>query len=841
MSVKLKLIVLFIIIKLIPLLLITYIAIKGSLKLNEYFNSNTKTLYEETKNIIKSTSEEAISNSIKSLDKKSQKNLEKISALLAKNIASFLYERDKDLLFLSQTPINQKILQAFFNSKTRAIIIEDEYFYNDKTNKWEKKEAKIKEKQEKAINKYNINKFNIIQKANFKKKIIPLYKEITYFNLQGKELYKVSSINKEKLDISKKYNTYVKAENYFKEIQNLKKNEIYVSDVIGASVRSNIIGTFTRQKAEKAGIEFKPKNHGFAGLENPKGKKFEGIIRFVTPIFKDNKKVAYLSLALDHEHIMQFTDKFINPLEDEISQDIANASNGNYAFMWDYKGRNISHPRDYFITGFDHNTGQRIPPWLSQEIQEAFEKSKEKDLNEFLKTYPTFDNQSLKKKANLKQLRQKGEVGLDCRYLNFAPQCGGWMQVTKDGGYGSFVIFWSNVWKLTTAASIPYYTGKYKNSKRGFGFVTIGANLEEFHKAATKTKENIDVVLNKQSNIMETKIKDNAKSIANLISNLMDELLSFSILLILFIILIAIYTSNYISKRIDNLIKGTKEFAKNNLDYRIEITSKDEIGKLEESFNQMAIDLKREKEELEENERLMFHQSKMAAMGEMLENIAHQWRQPLSLISSASSSLILKKELSILEEDELVDSLDSIKNSTEYLSNTIDDFRTFFNPNKEMEKFNIINTIEKTLLIVKSKLAKNDVKIIKDYKDKYEISGFENELIQVIINILNNSQDAFELNKIKEKLIFISIKEEDSYLILKIKDTANGIPRDIIDRVFEPYFTTKHKAQGTGIGLYMSMQIITKNMKGQLSVENQSFKYKEQSFSGAEFTIRLPL
>ena len=91
---------------------------------------------------------------------------------------------------------------------------------------------------------------------------------------------------------------------------------------------------------------------------------------------------------------------------------------------------------------------------------------------------------------NMKQLKELGNVGLDCRYLNFAPQCEGWMQVTQNGGYGSFVINWSGVWKLTTAAAIPYYTGQYANSKRGFGFVTIGASVDDFHAAANETKKN---------------------------------------------------------------------------------------------------------------------------------------------------------------------------------------------------------------------------------------------------------------------------------------------------------------------------------------------------------------
>ncbi|PHO08561.1 two-component sensor histidine kinase, partial [Malaciobacter canalis] len=229
-----------------------------------------------------------------------------------------------------------------------------------------------------------------------------------YFDINGKEIYKVSQIEKKLLDISQKKNTYVNSEDYFKKIKDLKKGQIYVSNVIGQSVKTNIIGTFTKNKAKKANIAFEPQNHGYAGKENPNGKRFEGIIRFVTPVYKKDKKVGYVSLALDHEHIMQFTDT-VNPVDKNPIQDIADASVGNYAFMWDYKGRNISHPRDYSIVGYDPKTGEQTMPWLSEDVAKKYYASK-KDINEFLKDYPKFEEQSLKKKPNMRQLIEDGNV-----------------------------------------------------------------------------------------------------------------------------------------------------------------------------------------------------------------------------------------------------------------------------------------------------------------------------------------------------------------------------------------------------------------------------------------------
>ncbi|RXK12018.1 two-component sensor histidine kinase, partial [Malaciobacter mytili LMG 24559] len=129
---------------------------------------------------------------------------------------------------------------------------------------------------------------------------------ITYFDLKGQEIYKISQIDKKLKDISKKTNTYVNSEEYYKEINKLKKEEIYVSDVIGESLKTKIIGRFTKESAKKAGIEFEPERYAYAGKENPVGKEFEGIVRFVTPVYKAEKKVGYVSVALDHKHIMQF-------------------------------------------------------------------------------------------------------------------------------------------------------------------------------------------------------------------------------------------------------------------------------------------------------------------------------------------------------------------------------------------------------------------------------------------------------------------------------------------------------------------------------------------------------
>ena len=245
--------------------------------------------------------------------------------------------------------------------------------------------------------------------------------------------------------------------------------------------------------------------------------------------------------------------------------------------------------------------------------------------------------------------------------------------------------------------------------------------------------------------------------------------------------------------------------------------------------------------ELIEKQKIIAHQSKMAAMGEIIENISHQWRQPLSVISTASSGIKFNKEMGLLSDELLLDSVDNITNSAQYLSSTINDFRNFFSKNKKSVLFDLPITVEKAIGLINPIFTDKKIKIIQNIQD-IQIYGIDNELMQVFLNIFNNSIDAFEEEKFNyEKLIIIDIYKEDEKVVINIKDNAGGIPKNIIERIFEPYFTTKHQSQGTGIGLYMSFEIITNHMGGELFVKNSSFTLDMKKYEGAEFTIKFPI
>ena len=244
----------------------------------------------------------------------------------------------------------------------------------------------------------------------------------------------------------------------------------------------------------------------------------------------------------------------------------------------------------------------------------------------------------------------------------------------------------------------------------------------------------------------------------------------------------------------------------------------------------------------EEKNRILIQQSRMASMGEMLENIAHQWRQPLSTISVCASGMELKKEMDMLSDEDFYRSLNHIKQSTSYLSNTIDDFRNFFSRDKVLNKIELSNLINRTFDLVAPTFSKHQINVVKEL-DNIEFYSLENELIQVIMNILVNAKDALKekLSEDDTRLIFTEIKKTDSEIVIIIRDNATGIRDDVIDKIFEPYFTTKHKSNGTGIGLYMSKILTEKHLKGDIQVRNVNFEYENKTYKGAEFTIILPI
>jgi signal transduction histidine kinase/anti-sigma regulatory factor (Ser/Thr protein kinase) len=319
----------------------------------------------------------------------------------------------------------------------------------------------------------------------------------------------------------------------------------------------------------------------------------------------------------------------------------------------------------------------------------------------------------------------------------------------------------------------------------------------------------------------------------NIIHTKITEL--YTNIFMIFIIIIALAT--FLSVRLSKSTK--KEF--NN--YSKQLISMNEIleKKVEERTKELHLINtsleERIEAELNKNrvqELKLLEQSKFVQMGEMIGNIAHQWRQPLSVISVVSSGLQFKIQSDSFDKDDGVKQLETLNTNAQYLSETIDQFRDFIKEKREEKVIIVQERIDQVLDILDASFTNNFITIKKDinYEEPIKIKLVLGELSQIIINILNNAKDALLHKAEEDKWVAIKCIQKDGIAIISIEDNAGGIPDDIMPKIFDPYFTTKHQSQGTGIGLYMSKSIIEHNLKGKLYVTNTQ--------NGARFVIEVP-
>jgi len=360
------------------------------------------------------------------------------------------------------------------------------------------------------------------------------------------------------------------------------------------------------------------------------------------------------------------------------------------------------------------------------------------------------------------------------------------------------------------------------------------------------------------------------------LESMYEQFFILATIMIITLLIVSFLIAKMVSKPIVNLEAISEEIYNGDLSKRVKIETSDEIGKLSLTFNKMIdrleksqYELKESHNELEERVRqrtdelenkskqleelndnlenrvfdeikkrqkqedLLIQQSKLASMGEMIGNIAHQWRQPLNALGLVVQNIQITYLMDELDDKFIDKSIKKANFLTSSMSKTIDDFRNFFKPNKEITDFSLDESIKNSLSLISSTFKYNGINI--DYKVSEDINviGFPNEFSQVILNILTNSKDALVDNKTINPKVSLEIKKCDKYGCVTIRDNAGGIAKDIIEKVFEPYFTTKDEGKGTGIGLYMSKIIIEKNMNGKVHVSNIK--------NGAEFKVSVPL
>ncbi|WP_347248357.1 ATP-binding protein [Zoogloea sp.] len=831
-----KLIGIFVVIKVVPLLLLAVLAWGMAQRLGEAVSHQAETMAETMLATIKAVGDEATGDAIAALDDKSREAIERLTTDTARAVAAFLYDRDADVLQAARVEPTEGAYRDFLVHRTRMLYRHGAWKLAEDRTRWE---PAMPETWDEALAADPKNALPDNAKAFSARppeylgqgERRPLFVEMSFVDLKGRERVKVTTgdlTSRELRDISRPEETFVKAERYWPALRSLKPGEIHVSEVIGAYVGSRVIGPYLPATAEKAGIAFAPETSAYAGTENPVGKPFRAIVRWATPVSRGGKVVGYVTLALDHDHIRQFTDR-IKPTDARYTP-ISDAIVGNYAFMWDHHSRAISHPRDYFIPGYDPATGEPVTPWLDQSLYEAWQASG-KPSREFLETVPPFDKQSLKKKPAAAMVKA-GTVALDCRYLNFSPQCAGWNQLTEQGGSGSFVIFFSGLWKLTTAAAIPYYTGQYGGSRRGFGFVTIGANVDDFHRAATESAKRIGLTIAERDETFQAQRAGLLEAIEHNLAQTAAALSLSTLLMVVLVIVVAIWMAQFITRRITNMIHGLGQFQQGDLSHRLEVRSADEMGQLARSFNSMADEVQLSFTRSEEARARAEEANKLKS--DFLASMSHELRTPLNGILGYSELLQL----------ELID------------------------PEKQLYAATIHNSGQHLLDIVNDllDLAKIEAGRIELKLQPQEVVGLANELTgthrahaqtkglgltlsveegvpasvvmdvqrvrQILNNLLNNAIKFTDNGRID-----MVVRVEGSKLAFDVSDTGRGIPRECQDQIFEKFrqldqFVTREH-EGTGLGLALAREL-AHLLGGDITVDSRLGE-------GSTFTLYLPL
>jgi signal transduction histidine kinase len=287
---------------------------------------------------------------------------------------------------------------------------------------------------------------------------------------------------------------------------------------------------------------------------------------------------------------------------------------------------------------------------------------------------------------------------------------------------------------------------------------------------------------------------------------------------------------------IKNATKVLENIEEGNLGTRLtKDTNNEALNELKFMINNMIDNLEfKIQEEINkrlEQEQILIQQSKLASMGEMIGNIAHQWRQPLAQISAIHMNMKVTYDFDKFTKEYMEMKIKEANKLTSYMSQTISDFQNFFKPQGEKEIFSIEKACKDAYFILESSLKYHGIEVSFSITEDATIFGYKNEYSQVILNILSNAKDILLERRIQKPKIDIEIKNGNNYALVKIKDNAGGVDSSIIDKIFEPYFTTRHQTQGTGIGLYMSKNIIERNMNGYINVTNVE--------EGALFTVKV--
>lgn len=764
-----KILLSFLCLSIIPLVLAGYFAIRTVRDLGSSALKNTEDMGQSVLESTKGIQAFATKESVEQLDKKSTENIEVRTIDAANRIADLLHGIDDMVRSLCSVPRTPEQYLAFYNSYNRNILVPSEYVWDREAKQWAPTEKHARRPDKGYRLEANKKAWHYNPPLPYKYEPAPLFKEITFYDVHGQERLKVENggISENLLDIRKASNTFCKTEDYFARSQALGEGDFYVSPVVS---------TYELFWGGKPGVfnpdehpDKNPRDYAYAGRENPLGRRSEGVIRWVTPIYEKGKKIGYVTAALDNRHIQELVEH-IHPTPKRFTE-LHDPGSGNYAFVWDNNHRAVAHPRDYFECGYDPKTGEPIPGWTSGQ--------------------------------KLEQLKS-GKVPLDGRVLDFAPQCKGWANITEDGGNGSFQILWSGLYKLTTVAAIPYYTGANYSTPRGFGYVTIGANVDDFHKAALLTGQSITHKIEHQRELIGTSLTDSKTMLSTLAQRSTWILIALVCISAVVVLLVSSVISLSITKPVKQLSKAAASMAAGDLDQQVTVKSNDELKNLADTFNIMA-----------ENVRQVDQMK-----SEFVTVASHEFRTPIHGMTIGVSAILDGYCGDITSEvrEDLVVVNEGIMRLNRLIEGLLDLSRIESGKIELEQKLVSMEEIINDAVAEVSDLAKtNDHTVVVSIKDAGEVTGDKDRLTQAIVNLVGNSIKYTP----KHGTIQIGLEATADFVSVSVADNGYGIPAEAQEKVFERFFQAdslmSKTVGGTGLGLSITKGLVEQH-GGQISV-----------------------
>lgn len=367
------------------------------------------------------------------------------------------------------------------------------------------------------------------------------------------------------------------------------------------------------------------------------------------------------------------------------------------------------------------------------------------------------------------------------------------------------------------------------------------------HKAPNRTSTKSKELLHEITQIIATLDKLVQTDIARalLATKIADSLYNATLWLLFVFAFLVSFGTLYFASLVLGFVRG--------VNHKLQQTIDAQTSELKFTNQNLQKTIAYEIEQSRKKDQIMYQQARLASMGEMIQNIAHQWRQPLNSLIILFQSFKLKYEQQKLTDDFVAKETEFALQIAKNMSDTIENFRNFFRPNLAKERFSLTQSIQDSIRLIQPTLEQNNIEVFFTYTQELEMVGYENAFAQVVLNIIKNSQDIFTKEDATDNapagVVQITLKQLEQncdstpFALLEIMDNGGGITLADIDKIFEPYFTTKHKSIGTGIGLYMVRQIVERQMGGSIEARNGAWRCEQngQELYGAIFMIRFPL